>query len=75
MELRIGVIHTGKELTLEVDENVESVVAQIESALENGAPVVWLTDSKGRRVGAATDKIAYIEIDEDRGNKRVGFGR
>jgi hypothetical protein len=36
---------------------------------------VWITDVKGRRIGAPADKIAYIEIDEDSNSKRVGFGR
>jgi hypothetical protein len=75
MELRIGVIHTGKELTLEVDGTADDVIKQIDSAMKGGAPVVWLADAKGRRIGAMADKIAYVEIDEDGGNKRVGFGR
>jgi hypothetical protein len=75
MELRIGVIHTGKELSIELDGSADDVVKQIESALKGGDAFVWLTDSKGRRVGATADKIAYIEIDEDGTNRRVGFGR
>ncbi|HEU5308116.1 MAG TPA: DUF3107 family protein, partial [Acidimicrobiia bacterium] len=37
--------------------------------------VVWLTDTKGRRVGVPAARIAYVELDEDGSNKRVGFGR
>ena len=37
--------------------------------------MIWLTDTKGRRIGVTADKIAYIEIDEDGDNRRVGFGR
>jgi Protein of unknown function (DUF3107) len=36
--------------------------------------MVWLIDSKGRRVGVALDKLAYIEVDSEEGAKRVGFG-
>jgi hypothetical protein len=75
MELRIGVVHTVKELTLEFDGTAEDVIAQIDSALAGGAPVVWISDAKGRRIGAPADKIAYVEIDEDGSSKRVGFGR
>ncbi len=32
---------------------------------KGGAPVIWLTDKKGRRVGIPTDKIAYIEVAEE----------
>jgi len=75
MELRIGVVHTVKELTIELDGGADEVVAQIDAALAGGAPVVWIVDSKGRRIGAPADKIAYVEIDEDGAAKRVGFGR
>jgi hypothetical protein len=75
MELRIGIIHTGKELSVELDGSADDVARSIESALNDGARVVWFTDTKGRRVGATTDKIAYVEIDEDGSRQRVGFGR
>ena len=75
MELRIGVVHTAKELTIELDGSAEDVIAAINAALEGGSPVVWITDAKGRRVGTPADKIAYVEIDEDGAAKRVGFGR
>lgn len=75
MELRIGVVHTSKELNLELDGTADELVGTIDQALADETPVVWLTDHKGRRVGVPTARIAYIEIDEDGGSKRVGFGR
>jgi len=59
----------------EVDPRVIPRVAKIvEDALANETRVVlWLTDSRGRRVGIPTDKLAYIEIDEENPEKRVGF--
>ena len=36
---------------------------------------MWLTDSKGRRVGVPTDKIAYVEISSDDAAHKIGFGR
>ena len=75
MELRIGVVDTAKELNLELDGSADEVVGKIDKALADGTPVVWLTDTKGRRVGVPAGRIAYIEVDEDAGNKRVGFGR
>jgi hypothetical protein len=75
MELRIGVVRTAKELTLELDGNADDVVAKVDAALAEGSSVVWITDAKGRRVGIPADKIAYVEIDEDGSSKRVGFGR
>jgi DNA-binding MurR/RpiR family transcriptional regulator len=75
MELRIGVVHTAKELNLELDGTADDVVGTIDKAMADGTPVIWLTDSKGRRVGIPATRIAYVEVDEDGGNKRVGFGR
>jgi len=75
MEIRIGVIHTAKELTVEVDGSADDFVSELETALQDGTKLVWLTNTKGRRVGAVVDKIAYVEIDEDVDQRRVGFGR
>ena len=75
MELRIGVVHTPKELNLELDGTADEVVGTIDKALAGDTAVVWLTDVKGRRIGIPAERIAYIEVDEDAGNKRVGFGR
>ena len=36
---------------------------------------MWLTDSKGRRVGIPTDKLAYVEISGPDADRKVGFGR
>jgi Protein of unknown function (DUF3107) len=75
MELRIGVVHTAKELNLELDGTADEVVGSIDKAMADGTPVIWLTDTKGRRVGVPAARIAYVEVDEDGGSKRVGFGR
>ena len=74
MEVRIGVVYTARELTLETDESVDSVTATIEGATSKGDAFLWLTDKKGRRVGIPVDKIAYVEIVADAGGRKVGFG-
>ena len=75
LEVRIGVIYSAKELSIELDGGkADEVVATIEDALKGGAPVIWLTDKKGRRVGVPVDKVAYIEVAEEDSTKRVGFG-
>jgi DNA-binding MurR/RpiR family transcriptional regulator len=74
MEVRIGVVYTAKELSVELEGRGDEVVSSVESALKGGAPVIWLTDKRGRRVGIPTDKIAYIEVAEEDQTKRVGFG-
>jgi hypothetical protein len=75
MDVKIGVVYTSKELLVELDGGAEEVRAAIDSALANAEPLVWLTDSKGRRVGVPTDKIAYVEIGSDDASRKVGFGR
>ena len=74
MDVRIGVVYTPKELSMELEGSVDEMVASIEDALKGGAPVIWLTDKKGRRVGVPSDKVAYIEVAEEDQAKRVGFG-
>jgi hypothetical protein len=77
MELRIGIIDTPKELSIELDSTADDVVKLVEAAMSDGSAraMLWLTDTKGRRVGTPADKIAYVEIDEDGSTKHVGFGR
>ncbi|MSO36923.1 MAG: DUF3107 domain-containing protein [Acidimicrobiia bacterium] len=75
MEVRIGVIYSPKELTVEIDGSPEHVVALVEKAMAEGSPILWIEDVKERRVGVPVDKIAYIEVAADDESRRVGFGR
>ena len=74
MEVRIGVVYTARELTVETDDSVDGVTAAIEGAMSKGDTLLWLTDKKGRRVGVPVDKIAYVEVVTDAGGRKVGFG-
>jgi hypothetical protein len=74
MEVRIGVVHTPKELTLELDGSPEDLVKSVEKALSDEG-VLWLTDNHGRKVGIPAERVAYVEIETDASTKRVGFGR
>jgi hypothetical protein len=74
MEVRIGVVYSARELTVETDDSVDSVAATIESAVGNGDSLLWLTDTKGRRIGVPVDKIAYVEVAADAAGRKVGFG-
>ena len=51
MEVRIGVVYTSRELVLDMDEDSAAVTAAIEAAINGKGPLMWLTDSKGRKVG------------------------
>lgn len=73
MEVRIGVIHAARELSLESNESLESVRQSVSEALTGKEPLLILHDDKGRSVVVPTDKLAYVEIVGDSG-RRVGFG-
>jgi hypothetical protein len=50
------------------------VTAAIEAAINGKGPLMWLTDSKGRKVGIPGDKLAYVEVAGDAADRKVGFG-
>jgi len=74
MEVKIGVVYSAKELTVELDGKADEIVTAVEAALKDGAPVLWMVDKRGRRVGVPADKVAYVEIAEEDTVQRVGFG-
>lgn len=76
MDVRIGIVQSIKELEVELPDDVdrEALVAQIEDAVGNEKGVLWLTDRKGRRVGVAAGKVAYVEVGAPATERRVGFG-
>ena len=76
MDVRIGVIHTIKEIEVELpaDADRDKVKKKIDEALADAAKVLWLTDSKGRDVAVPSAKIAYIELGGPDTSRRVGFG-
>jgi hypothetical protein len=75
MEVRSGVLHTPKELALELDgDSADDIAKTFEQSLKADDGVLWLTDTKGRRVGVPADRVAYLEIETETGAKRVGFG-
>jgi Protein of unknown function (DUF3107) len=73
MEIKIGVVYTPHELIIDTDDDVATVTSTIEEAM-TAETILWLTDTKGRRVGVPTDKIAYVEVGSDAGGRQVGFG-
>ena len=74
MDVRIGVLHCPKELTLEVDGDAGELEASVNETLRAERAVLWLTDVDGRRVGVPAERVAYVEIELNGATKRVGFG-
>ncbi len=62
MEVKIGVQQAPRELTVEVDDEADTVEQTIRAALADESGLLSLTDSKGRRVLVPTAKLAYVEL-------------
>jgi hypothetical protein len=73
IEVRIGIIESPKELILELEEESKELVDKVNTALEEGSGLVWLTDSKGKQIAVSANRIAYLEIEAER-SRTVGFG-
>ena len=73
MEVKLGVTYSPKELVVEVDQSPEDVASLVEEAVAGKSRVLWLSDTRGRRVGVPTEKLAYVEVGEEHPDKRVGF--
>ncbi len=76
MDVRIGVLHTPKEIEVELGDDADQgqVVKEVESALGSPDGILWLTDRRGRKVGVPTSRVAYVEIGSPTAERRVGFG-
>jgi hypothetical protein len=72
VEVRIGVSHASREITLDTSLDVEALSKVISEALSSDDNLFTLTDDKGRAVLIPVDKLAYIEVSGDKGRK-MGF--
>lgn len=72
MEVKIGVAHSPRELTVESSLSAEEIEAAVSKALSDGG-VLSLADERGRRLLVPVEKLSYVEIGESE-TRRVGFG-
>jgi hypothetical protein len=72
VEVKIGVQHTPRELSLESVQTPDEVADAVTKAIADPDGVLTLVDEKGRRVIVPVAKIAYVEIAEAT-QRRVGF--
>lgn len=73
MEIKIGVLHTSREITLESDQTPEEIEQAVAAALKSGT-VLRLVDRKGSVILVPGATLAYIEIGSQR-KGGVGFGQ
>lgn len=77
MDLRIGVSHSARDISLEIDGDEKSRLAvrkSVEEALAGKVEVLWLQDKRGREVAIPAEKIAFVEFGTPDGERRLGFG-
>lgn len=76
MDVRIGVLHTPRELEIELadDTDREQLLSEIEAQLANEGGVLWLTDRRGRRIAVPVSRVAFVEVGSPKEERRVGFG-
>lgn len=72
MEVKIGVLHTPREIVLESSQTPEDVEQAVADALKSVDGQLTLSDDKGRRVIVPANLIAYVEIAQA-DVRRVGF--
>lgn len=72
MEVKIGVLHTPREIVLESSQTPDEVEATVAEALKSVDGQLSLTDERGRRVIIPANLVAYIEIAQS-DVRRVGF--
>ncbi len=72
MEIKIGIQHVARELTVETEATAAEVEADLRKALSDGT-LIALTDEKGRKVLVPADKVAYVDLGQEK-TRPVGFG-
>lgn len=77
MEVRIGLVNTAREISLETSQtpaDIEKLVSDALTSAGNNAAstLLKLTDDKGKQFLIAAMNIAYVEIGSDK-SRAVGF--
>ena len=72
MEIKIGIVDTARELTIDSTEAVDVILKAVTDAILTGGLLV-LTDSHERKVLVPGAKLAYVDLGDPR-ERRVGFG-
>lgn len=73
MEVKIGVLHTPREIIVDSNQTPDEVEQLVSEALKSVDGQLALTDDRGRRVIVPANLVAYVEIAQADA-RRVGFG-
>lgn len=72
MEVKIGVLHTAREIVLDSPQTHDEVEEAVATALKSVDGQLVLADDRGRKVIVPANLIAYVEI-APQDVRRVGF--
>lgn len=72
MDIKIGIIHSARELVIDTKQDAEEVREQIVQALKDDDNILELADKRGRQYLVPVGRIGYVEIGEG-DTRRVGF--
>lgn len=72
MEIKVGIQHVAREITVETEETAADVEQNLLRALADDS-ILTLTDTKGRKVLVPVAKIAYVDLGQEH-VRPVGFG-
>jgi hypothetical protein len=72
VEVKIGVLHTAREIVLDSPQTPEEVEQLVAAALKSVDGQLTLTDDRGRKVIVPANLVAYVDIDQADA-RRVGF--
>ena len=75
IEVRIGMTQTARELSVEIEGDADDVAKQVDQAVASADGTLWLTDTKGKRIGVVVSKLSYVEVLPDASARSVGFSR
>lgn len=73
VEVKIGVQHAPREISLESGQSAEEIESAVADALDGNSEVLTLVDDRGRKILVPSSRIAYVEIGAPTARK-VGFG-
>jgi hypothetical protein len=72
LKVRIGVADSDRVVEVEAEDGT-AIKKEVDEAFKAGQPILWFEDTKHRLIGIPTGKVAYVEIDQQLGERSVGF--
>lgn len=72
MEIRIGMVNTAREISLESSASTAEIESLVASAITGQSPYLKLSDDKGKIYLVPSATIAFVEVGNDQ-SRRVGF--